>query len=182
MNAPHFLRSTLFGGAAVVLLGCGDSVAPAANAREPALEAQHLAAPKPPSGLVQCWPLPSASVSQTIGPAGGFLQVGPHLLAVPPGALVAPVRIKARAPSDNVNSIQFKPEGLIFQRPAYLTMSYANCGVTGVQFAKRIGVTSEDDLDEDDMEDLTFAPSADDLGGQGVTGVVKQFSTYALTW
>src|SRR5204863_267880 len=76
-------------------------------------------------------PMPTATATQTVGPAGGVIRIGPHALSIPAGALDAPVTITATAPSDKVNRVQFQPEGLVFQRAATLTMSYANCNLLG---------------------------------------------------
>src|SRR5688572_11156706 len=73
------------------------------------------------TGLLSCSPLPYASATQTVGPVGGVISVGPHRLVIPPGALSAPVSITAVTPSGSrVNQIQFQPEGLRFQVPAAL--------------------------------------------------------------
>jgi hypothetical protein len=52
-----------------------------------------------PTGLLACRPLPYASATQTIGPDGGVIQVGPHTLRIPPRALSRPITITAEAPS-----------------------------------------------------------------------------------
>src|SRR5947209_15188424 len=88
--------------------------------------------------LVQCTPLPYASNSKTIGPLGGTLQIGPHTLTIPAGALSTPVLISGDAPTDQVNSVRLYPEGLQFSRPASLTMSYSNCSLLGSLLPKRI--------------------------------------------
>src|SRR2546430_14462801 len=49
------------------------------------------------TGLLQCSVMPSQSVKQTIGPAGGTLKIGPHILVVPPGALATRVTIAAKS-------------------------------------------------------------------------------------
>ncbi len=64
--------------------------------------------------LVSCRPLPYDSVTRTIGPAGGFIEVRHNRLVVPRGALSAPVTITAVAPSDTVAMVRFQPEGLQF--------------------------------------------------------------------
>ncbi len=90
------------------LLGCGE--------RAPTgIAPQALLWDLPPvtvTGLVSCTPLSPDSVSQTIGPLGGTLAVGPHRLFIPAGALDAPVEITAMAPADTVNRIRFEPQGL----------------------------------------------------------------------
>src|SRR5256886_15071819 len=72
------------------------------------------------TGLLQCTAMPTATATQTVGPAGGGINVGPHRLSIPAGALRAPVTITAPAPSDNLNRIQVQPQGLVLQRAAAL--------------------------------------------------------------
>jgi len=79
--------------------------------------------------LVSCRPLPYDSVTQTIGPAGGFIEVGHNWLVVPRGALSAPVTITAVAPSDTVAIVRFQPEGLHFARSTMLVLAYDNCRI-----------------------------------------------------
>ena len=125
--------------------------------------------------LMTCRPLPYASDSKVIGPAGGELNVGPHKFVVPPGALSHNVRISAEAPSDSVNSIRFSPEGLEFERSTALTMSYANCGIV-VGLLPRIAYTTES------LHILEIIPSLPDLLNRKVTGRVDHFSRYAVSW
>lgn len=128
------------------------------------------------TGLLTCTPMPKAKGSATIGPEGGTLTVGAHTLTVPPGALSAQVKIKATAPSDSVNRVEFDPEGLQFARPASLTMSYANCNTLGKLVPKRIAYTT------DALVILEYLPSIDDLASQEVTGQLQHFSSYAVAW
>src|SRR6266540_7477778 len=79
--------------------------------------------------LVACRPLPYDSVTQTIGPQGGEVEVGRNWLIVPRGALREPVSITAVAPSDTVALIRFQPEGLRFEATALLVATYDNCRV-----------------------------------------------------
>jgi len=154
------------------LLGCGEH-APTGIAP------QALLWDLPPitvTGLVRCTPLSPESVSQTIGPLGGTLAVGPHRLFVPPGALDAPVEITAIAPADTVNRIRFEPQGLTFNQPVSLTMSYANCGALASLVPKRIAYTS------DALAILELLPSVDNLAAGTVTGRLQHFSDYAIAW
>jgi hypothetical protein len=128
------------------------------------------------AGLVGCTPGSPDFVSQTIGPLGGVVEIGPHRLSIPPGALDAPVAITAIAPADTVNRIRFEPEGLTFNRPALLTMSYANCGALTSVVPKRIAYTS------DALTILEVLPSLDNLLTRTVTGRLEHFSDYAIAW
>jgi len=155
------------------LLGCGERT-PTGVTRQAFLLDDPL--PVTASGLVRCSPLPPDAVSQTIGPEGGTLYIGPHRLAIPPGALDAPVEITAIAPADTVNRVTFGPQGLTFQRPASLTMSYANCDALASLAPKQIAYTS------DALAILELLPSVDDLLSQTVTGQLEHFSDYAIAW
>jgi len=125
--------------------------------------------------LLTCSPLPYASDSALIGPAGGALHLGVHTLVIPPGALYRPVMIRGEAPSDTVNSVRLYPEGLQFARPAALTMSYANCGLV-TWLLPRIAYTT------DGLRLLYYIPTLGDLFTKRVTGQVSHFSRYAIAW
>src|SRR5213595_2681433 len=58
------------------------------------------------------------SVTQVVGPAGGFIVVGSHILWVDTMALADTVRITAVAPADTMRSVRFQPDGLQFRTTA----------------------------------------------------------------
>ena len=128
------------------------------------------------TGLLPCTPLPYASTTQVVGPTGGTIQVGPHTLVIPPGALVQNVTITAVAPSATVNSVRFSPQGLHFLAPAALTMSYSNCNLLGKLLPKRIAYT------DDNLNILSYLISLDNLLSKKVTGKLDHFSRYAVAW
>ena len=143
---------------------------------------------KPPSGgsptgstpsggvLDSCKQLVNGSLKQTVGAAGGTLTFGPFTLSVPAGALSKPVTIQAKIPGgSSVNVVQFKPDGLIFQQPASLTVGYWNCaGVAG----KTLKVAQV----SDSLQILQYLQSATDTATQTVTGALQHFSNYAVAW
>src|SRR5437870_4927562 len=128
------------------------------------------------ASLLACTPMPTTTATQTVGSAGGAIKIGPHTLSIPAGALGAPVTITATAPSGDVNRIQFQPEGLVFQRSAALTMSYANCNLLGKLLPKRIVYT------DDALNILSYLLSLDNLFAKAVTGKLSHFSNYAIAW
>jgi hypothetical protein len=127
-------------------------------------------------GLLKCNPMPEYVVTQTIGPAGGTMQIGPHTFRVPAGALASDVTITADAPHDNVNRVVFSPEGLTFATPATLTMSYANCNLLGSLLPKHIAYV------DDNLNILYYLLGSDNLFTQKVSGQVNHFSDYATAW
>lgn len=126
--------------------------------------------------LLKCSPLPYDSVAAVIGPDGGSLSVGPHTFTVPPGALDTATVITAVVYPNTVNQVRFTPQGLAFQQPASLRMSYANCNLLGLLIPKRIAYVT------DDFQILQLIPSLDDVLNQRVTGQVSHFSQYAIAW
>ena len=129
-----------------------------------------------PSGLLPCSKLPSTSLKQTIGSAGGTMQIGPHAFVVPSGALAQPVTINAKTAGGTGNAVEFKPVGLAFLKPAYLVLSYANCSTAGSSTSKQVAYTT------DSLAILYYVPSSDNTSGQQVTGQIRHFSNYAIAW
>jgi hypothetical protein len=174
MKLSRFVLAALAGVGVVVALSCRDPVAPPAPARAfsllDAIDSTYLF-----DGLLTCSPLPADSVTQTIGAAGGTLVVGPHTLSIPPGALSAPVTITAVAPSDTVNRVRFAPQGLTFQTPASLTLSYANC-------AQVLGLPAQIAYTTDSLAILEILSSVDNGPTATVTAPLQHFSDYAVAW
>ena len=144
--------------------------------------------PRHASVLVPCSALPDRSVTEAIGPKGGSITVGPHVLFIPAGALKRRVSITATIhfrPKGltgkegwQVNAIGFKPK-LKFQKPAYLVMSYANCDPAYVAslLPKQIvyangalNIILENEA-SDDYPDARM-----------VTARIDHFSNYAIAW
>jgi hypothetical protein len=165
------LKAAVLGLASLALASCGESPTAAVSQRIIPRDLYQQV-----TGLVSCTPLAADSVTQVIGPAGGTITVGPHSFTVPAGALDSAVSITAVAPSDVVNRIVFQPSGLVFQVPATLTMSYANCGLLVNLLPMQIAYV--DDL----LNILYYVPSVPDAQSQTVTGMVRHFSDYAVAW
>jgi hypothetical protein len=187
MKTVRFKLSALLLGAILVSASCGEPslTKPVAQPSAQAVNAspdliggllQPIDGLAKNLGLLSCRPLPTAWAQQTVGPLGGVINIGPHSLVIPPGALSQQVTISAVAPSGNVNAVKFEPEGLQFAHPAYLTISYANCNVLGIILPKRIAYT------DDNLNILSYLISVDNMLAQKVTGQVNHFSEYAGSW
>src|SRR5262245_61028217 len=175
MPALRHLSYTLALALAVLVgVSCGTDRMPTAPTTQPEFLLGELTQRL---GLLQCRPLPYAAATKTIGPAGGYIDIGPHRLVIPAGALNAPVTITAEAPVGTVNSVRFEPEGLEFEQSAYLTMSYANCDLLGRLLPKRIAYVT-DDLGSI----LYYLLSLDNIWAKKVTGQLDHFSRYAVSW
>ncbi len=128
------------------------------------------------TNLLACPSQSEVQAEETIGPEGGALQIGPHRLVVPAGALDSAVRISGVALADSVVSIRFLPEGLTFALPARLTLSYAECPLIPSLLPKRIAYTS------DVLELLQLLLSSDNLLRRQVSADLDHFSRYAVAW
>jgi len=124
--------------------------------------------------LLTCTPQPYAITRQTIGPKGGVISVGTHQLVIPKGALTAQTSITAEQISGSTNSVRFSPEGLRFQQPAALTMTYSNCALVLLQ--KKIVYTSEQ------LKVLEVLQSLDLFKKKSVTAPIDHFSRYAVAY
>jgi len=157
-------------------LSCGDS-APTSVAVAPKPQADLIGGLLGATGLLSCSDLPYDSTTQVIGPAGGSLSVGPHSFYIPAGALSQATTITMIQPTgDHVNAVRFKPAGLQFAKPAYLTMSYANCSLLGKILPKHIAYV------DNNLNILYYLLSLDNLFAKRVTGQVNHFSEYAMAW
>src|SRR5947207_5976226 len=86
------------------------------------------------------------SVTQVVGPAGGFIVVGSHILWVDTMALADTVRITAVAPADTMRWVRFKPDGLQFRTDgagwsAVVFTSFKNCGLPTTQAPRIAQIT-----------------------------------------
>jgi hypothetical protein len=126
--------------------------------------------------LLSCEVLPLQQSAQVIGPDGGTITVGPHRLVVPRGALATDVPITAEITGDAASTVRFSPEGLQFQRPATLTLSYQHCPVVRSLLPKRIVYTT------DDLRILELLRSIDFLWRKQVSAPIDHFSKYAVAY
>lgn len=124
--------------------------------------------------LLLCSPQPYAVTTSTIGPDGGMIAVGTHVLVIPKNALSSKTTIKAEQMRGTTNSLRFSPEGLRFQKPAVLTMTYHNCALVLLQ--KKIVFTSEK------LKILEVLTSLDLFKNKTVSAPIDHFSRYAVAY
>jgi len=124
--------------------------------------------------LLVCKAQPYAVTRKTIGSEGGTIDVGTHRLVIPRGALRKKTAITAEQMTGRTNSLRFSPEGLRFEKPAALTMSYKNCLV--VLLAKHIVYTDEK------FKILEVLQSLDLFNKKIVTAPIDHFSRYAVAY
>jgi hypothetical protein len=171
MKPLRLVPPALLLAAGAVLLSCA---APGPTAPERPFSPPLASSSSSSGSLLACSPMAYDSVTQWIGPWGGQIRVSRHVLSIPAGALTGWVSITLVAPSDTVNRIEARPEGLTFRQAAALTLSYANCKVTSAQ--KQVVYVS------DSLGIIGYQPSWDDANGKRVTGALDHFSEYAIAW
>lgn len=135
--------------------------------------------------LVTCRPLPYDSVTQTIGPEGGEIEVGRNWLVVPRGALRQRVSITAVAPSDTVAMVRFRPEGLRFEATALLVATYDNCRVPKTVTPRLALLSNLFAVVEFLTPGDSLLPPRFEKGHKGhrrVVGQLHHFSNYAVAW
>jgi hypothetical protein len=125
--------------------------------------------------LLSCSTQPYAVTTQTVGQGGGVIVVGTHKLVIPADALTSDVTIRAEQVPGTTNSVRFSPEGLQFQKPATLTLSYGNCSLL-LAVLKKVVYTNEQ------LRILELLPSIDLRLEQSVTAPINHFSRYAVAW
>ena len=76
---------------------------------------------------LNCQPREIATGSALIGPAGGVLQIGPHRLIIPAGALTERVLISGTVPQGKPFQIDLQPHGLHFRKAAGLILDASSC-------------------------------------------------------
>lgn len=89
-----------------------------------------------------CRPLPYAAQVEVVGPEGGQLQVGPHTVRIPRGALTQHYVITAELPVSEAVSVRLSPHGLRFVQMPVLTLSHAHCDGSA-DANRRIAYTDE---------------------------------------
>jgi hypothetical protein len=149
-----------------LLAGCaaGDTTAPAARGARASTrdhrggsDDDHLPATPPPPGSIgqastangsgnrlACDVPSDLNGSAIIGPDGGTLDIGPHRLIIPPGALTTKVAVSGFIPAGSTIEVHFEPHGLQFKKPAGLILNSASCSaVPDVVYLNEVGVVAE---------------------------------------
>jgi hypothetical protein len=123
--------------------------------------------------LLPCNVTTEQSNTASIGPAGGRLDVGPHSLVIPRGALSRQTWITGHAVRGNKVSVEFEPSGLQFAAPATLSLSYGVCKAPG-KTVKVVYLQSDKIMETE--------PSRDYPKDKWVEGQIRHFSSYAVAY
>jgi hypothetical protein len=137
------------------------------------------------TGLVSCSQTYD-SATRVIGPKGGMIVVGPHILWVDSLALNDTVSITAVAPTDTLRWVRFQPEGLVFKPTvdgwsALLYTNYRDCGVP-TSDTLRIAQVSDSLQILGYLQTYRKVRKTGSKGTQYVIGLLEHFSNYAIAW
>lgn len=166
MVLPAAVLALLVVGAAAC--DVADSDAPNRLVGPPSNALAQLASP-----LLVCDALAYAADVEVVGPAGGELQIGPHTLSIPKGALAEPVEIKGEVDGSGLVAVQLSPHGLKFAKSPTLRLSYGHCAAP-VSTGKSLVYV------DDALNILEFPTSHDAKSSEEVVGLINHFSRYAV--
>jgi hypothetical protein len=129
-----------------------------------------------PSALLRCDPLQFTGSAGIIGPDGGDINVGPHTLRIPRGALPWNAVITVEAPTGLEVGIELSPKGVGFAEKLVLEIDYDHCTVSDTLPPLR-GVWVSDS-----GAALEFPPSVDDRERRRLSVELDHFSKYAVAY
>jgi ribosomal protein S30 len=178
----------------VLASSCSDPSPTGADLATPGLMAGKVRSTTP--SFVQCSPVAYDSVSQVIGPTGGWFVVGANVLWVDSLALSSPVKITAVAPSDTIRWVRLYPEGLVFNTGthglgAVVATNLNNCKLRRNTIPRIANVTDAMALVEyvespmAAVDSMLIARFRTDSGGwtpYWAFGALHHFSNYAVAW
>lgn len=169
---------------------CGDASPSGANDPVPAFAKPGSTTTSTlPSGVVYC-PQGYDSVSQVVGPKGGWVVLGYHWLWVDSLVLADTVTITAVAPADTVRWVRFQPDGLQFPANglstgwlagALLYTSYKDCGEIP-SATLRIAQVDDSLTILGYLESFAKGRKQGSEGNQFIYGWLPHFSNYAIAW
>ena len=135
-----------------------------------------------PAEFLRCEPLKRERERKVIGPKGGEIKVGPHMLEIPAGALTEEVEITAETVGGPAVDVQFQPHGLVFAEPVTLTMSYKHC-ILPVDPTLEVGYYTNREGNGEGIGNrsvIELPPSLQDKDEDEVKALTDHFSGYAL--
>lgn len=125
--------------------------------------------------FLRCAPTELGVGAEIIGPQGGRLQVGPHSLVIPAGALKQPTLVYGVAPMGILVNVIFGTHGLQFAKPATLSLSYSHCQNVPSGKFRIVYVNGQ-------LQILETPPSTDIRNQKRVEAKIDHFSSYMIAY
>lgn len=129
-----------------------------------------------PSALLRCDPLQYSGTAVIVGPDGGDIDVGPHKLRVPRGALPWNAVITVESTTSLEIGVELSPKGVGFAQKLVLELDYKHCTLPDTLPPLR-GVWVSDS-----GAVLEFPPTVDDRAGGRLSVELDHFSKYAVAY
>ena len=140
---------------------------------------QRLFGDKSSPSLVSCPTNQTLTASGLIGALGGTLSVGGMSIAIPAHALLQDANVTVTVPASNYLEVDISVEGsehFIFELPVIVTLSYARCSRSNIDFRPLTAWY----IDSESKELLEQMPSIDNKLLRTVTFTTGHLSGYAI--
>lgn len=154
-----------------MVVGCSDNpIAPVSSSSEPRLLSRVTS-----TASASLSPVNLYAEKRICAAEGGTLELLDVILTVPAGAVPNDTLFSISIPDDEVFFNEFGTDGLVFNIPVTVTMSYRDADLSGIhETAIRIAWLDEDSNTWKDM------PCVVDTVSKTVTGTLHHFSAYGL--
>lgn len=129
--------------------------------------------------LIQCPTSQATSASSVITALGGVVSAGGTSIVIPEGALLEPATVTVTVPASTYMEVDISVSGsehFIFEVPVVVTISYARCNRSDINFSPLTAWY----IDSDSRDLLEEMPSVDDKLLRTVTFPTGHLSGYAL--
>ena len=174
MYGRHFASFLLTAAVSVTVVGCaGDQVSPIAPVSASELRGQlPLARAANARG---CQTHVASTDAGVFGPQGGTLIFGTSRLIIPGGALQDTVTISATIPDGDASRVEFRPQGLQFQKPAGLLLDTSGCNYDSPVAPSVVYLSETGEI-------LEVIPAVYDPHWRTIAAPIAHFSGYAIAF
>lgn len=158
---------------AILLASC------TSDSRSPLAPAEPLRASSPSATLIECVVDSTRSVTTTIGPLGGVLQLGAHKISIPLNAVPSPTEFTLTVPASRYMEVEVRANGtehFRFSQPVQLTIDYSRCVRSDID-KKNLRIFYIDRQTKAILEDLG---GVDDKTARTVTTDTDHFSGFSV--
>jgi len=174
MYGRHLASLLLTAAVSATLAGCaGDQASPIAPIRASELRGQvPLARAANARG---CQTQIASTDVGVFGPQGGTLTFGTSSLIIPAGALLDTVTISATIPDGDASRVEFRPQGLQFQKPAGLLLDTSGCTYDSTVAPSVVYLSETGEI-------LEVIPAVYDPHWRTIAAPIAHFSGYAIAF
>ena len=182
-HRSSLFRAALSVGLITALAACADTGPTAPSAASSRVATPSLAASRPANKppLLVCPGGRLQQASAVIGPSGGTLALGGHLMVVPEGAVPEPIEFTMTVPPSRYMEVDISAAGVehyVFERPVAVVIDYTRC--RGPQLpTSAVSVWYIDGLRKELLENMG---GVDDRYSRRVQFSTNHLSSYAIAY